>query len=124
MFPHKLKVILDCRQIELTLVHLRSEPNLALLLLREVHAVLVNVRVDALRFIVEQEPAQDALPGHVRLVGLLSDRLQEEFEARLQFAQTRQTQVRHHVVDHDELLVRDAPLVDHLQNSGEVGVPR
>ena len=48
--------------------------------------MLIQVAFNILRLIVEQEAAQDSLPGHISLMGLLRDSFEEHLEARFNFA--------------------------------------
>lgn len=77
--------------------------------------MLVQIAFNVLRLIVEQKAAQDALPGHICLVGLVRDGVEEYLEARFNFSEAIHAQVWRHVVDYDQLFVADSLLIDQLK---------
>ena len=73
-------------------------------------------------FRVEQETAKDALPGHIGLMSLVGDCVKELLEVRLKLTETWQAQIRHNIVDHNQLFECYSLVINQLQNGGEVRV--
>ena len=59
---------------------------------------------------MEQETVQDALPGHIGLIGLKSNCVKELLKVLLNLAETLKAEIRYNTVDHNQLLECD-PLV-------------
>lgn len=114
-FLFLLQVCLDGLSSKLALIHLQCKTNLTPLLTRQICAMLVQIAFNVLRLIVEQKAAQDALPSHICLVGLVRDGVEEYLEARFDFSETIHAQVWCHVVDYDQFFVADSLLIDQLK---------
>ena len=84
--------------------------------------MFVQISFNVLRLIIEQKAAQNSLPGHICLVGLVRDCVEEYLEARFDFSETIHAQVWRHIVDYDQLFVADSLLIDQLKYRHEVRV--